>query len=73
MLEDLEGNQIRAVVKFNFVASNNEVEYEAILARIRLAKEMVAESVNIYSDSQLVVFLVARKYQAKEANTATYL
>ncbi|KAI5317241.1 hypothetical protein L3X38_036948 [Prunus dulcis] len=42
-------------LRFNFQASNNEAEYEALLAGLRLAKEMDARQIQIFSDSQLVV------------------
>ncbi|KAI5317310.1 hypothetical protein L3X38_037017 [Prunus dulcis] len=38
-----------------FQASNNEAEYEALLAGLRLAKEMDPKQIQIFSDSQLVV------------------
>ena len=47
--------KISYAMRLEFPASKNEVEYEALLARLRLAKEMRAEQLRIYSDSQLVV------------------
>ncbi|KAI5327752.1 hypothetical protein L3X38_027148 [Prunus dulcis] len=38
-------------LRFNFQASNNEAEYEALLAGLRLAKEMDARQIQIFSDS----------------------
>ena len=50
-----EGHRMHCTLRFGFKASNNEAEYEALIARINLAKEMKVESLEIYSDSQLVV------------------
>ena len=36
---------------FGFKASNNESEYEALIAGLNLVKEMKVESLEIYSDS----------------------
>ncbi|CAL9030056.1 unnamed protein product, partial [Prunus brigantina] len=47
-------------LRFKFHASNNEAEYEALLAGLRLAKEMGARQIQIFSDSQLVVHQVPR-------------
>lgn len=41
-------------LKFEFSASNNQVDYEALLAGLRLAKEVGARSVRCRIDSQLV-------------------
>ena len=50
-------------LRFDFQASNNEAEYEALIAGLHLAKEMKVESLEIYSDSQLV-FQITNEYQA---------
>ena len=46
-----EGHQMHCALRFGFKASNNEAEYEALIARLNLAKEMKIESLEIYSDS----------------------
>ena len=46
---------IEQVIWLNFLVSNNEIEYEAILAVINLAKSVSSEKLIIRSDSQLVV------------------
>ncbi|XP_031280628.1 uncharacterized protein LOC116139091 [Pistacia vera] len=63
LLESPEGNSIRVALRFRLVASNNQAEYEALLIRIRLAKEMGAMSIKIYSDSQLVVHQIFGEYK----------
>ncbi|XP_048599791.1 uncharacterized protein LOC125579923 [Brassica napus] len=40
---------------FGFAASNNEAEYESLIAGLRLAKAMKAKRISAYCDSQLVV------------------
>ncbi|GKV49673.1 hypothetical protein SLEP1_g56411 [Rubroshorea leprosula] len=42
-------------LKFNFQATNNVAEYEALLLGLRLAAELKVKRLQIYSDSQLVV------------------
>ena len=50
-----EGHQMYYTLRFGFKASNNEAKYETLIAGLNLAKEMKVESLEIYSDSQLVV------------------
>ena len=40
VLQSPKGLSIAQVVKFAFTASNNEVEYEVVLLRLRLTKEL---------------------------------
>ena len=42
---------MHCAIRFRFKASNNEVEYEALIAGLELAKEMKVESLEIFSDS----------------------
>ncbi|KAI5350866.1 hypothetical protein L3X38_003757 [Prunus dulcis] len=60
-------------LRFQFQASNNEAEYEALLAGLRLAKEMDARQIQIFSDSQLVVHQVNQDFTAKDASMTAYL
>ncbi|XP_052197235.1 uncharacterized protein LOC127804415 [Diospyros lotus] len=73
MLISPEGHRILYTLRFGFRATNNEAEYEALLAGLRLAKEVLAEAVVILSDSQLVVNQIRGEYQAKGAKMAAYL
>ena len=46
-----EGHRMPCALRFEFKASNNEAEYEALIAGLKLAKEMKVESLEIFSDS----------------------
>jgi hypothetical protein len=48
-----------------FPTSNNQAEYEAFLAGLRLAEDVRAKEIKICTDSQLIVSQVLREYQAK--------
>ncbi|XP_008219638.1 PREDICTED: uncharacterized protein LOC103319819 [Prunus mume] len=50
-----DGGKIEYALRFNFRTSNNEAEYEALLAGLRLAKSMSAKQISIHRDSQLIV------------------
>lgn len=58
---------------FNFKASNNEAEYEAVIIGLELALELRVRDIEIFSDSMLVVNQINREFQAKEERMAKYL
>ncbi|KAK3020146.1 hypothetical protein RJ639_003254 [Escallonia herrerae] len=68
-----EGFTIEYALCFGFQASNNEAEYEALLAGIRLAHALKVDSLSVYSDSQLVVNHVLGDYEARDERMAQYL
>ena len=68
-----EGYRMHCALKFGFKASNNEAEYEALITRLNLAKEIKVESLEIYSDSQLIVCHVTNEYQVRGEKMAAYL
>ncbi|XP_022886722.1 uncharacterized protein LOC111402573 [Olea europaea var. sylvestris] len=73
VLESPEGHLLNCAVRFSFGASNNAAEYEALLAGLRLAKEMQVRKLLASSDSQLVVNQVNGDFAAKDDNMRAYL
>ena len=49
-----EGDKIECMVCLDFPTTNNEAEYEVLVAGLDLAKAVGATSVVIYCDSQVV-------------------
>ncbi|XP_022849872.1 uncharacterized protein LOC111371959 [Olea europaea var. sylvestris] len=68
-----EGHKLNSAVMFGFKATNNVAEYEALLAGLRLAKEMQVKRLLISSDSQLVVSQGNGNFLAKDKTMASYL
>ncbi|PON74930.1 Ribonuclease H [Parasponia andersonii] len=68
-----EGHNIHYALRFKFPVSNNEAEYEALIAGLKLAQKMKAEMIEVYSDSQLVVCQVIGDYQARGERMIAYL
>ncbi|KAL0398237.1 UNVERIFIED_CONTAM: Transposon Ty3-G Gag-Pol polyprotein [Sesamum radiatum] len=55
VLESPQGDKLEYAIKLEYPSSNNEAEYEALLAGGELALAAGAKKIVIYSDSQLVV------------------
>ena len=68
-----EGIDIEYALRFGFQASNNEVEYEAVIARLNLAHSMEVDQLKVCSDSQLVVKRIEDTYEAKGEKMILYL
>lgn len=63
----LEGIRVEHSFRLCFKASNNEAEYEALLARLRVVLDLEAQEVEVYSDSRLVVNQVEGSFEAKDS------
>ncbi|GAU34163.1 hypothetical protein TSUD_162630 [Trifolium subterraneum] len=68
-----QGILIEVSLALSFPTSNNQAEYEAFLAGLRLAEDVGAKEIVIYTDSQLVASQVLGEYQAKNDNLSEYL
>nr|GFB14841.1 reverse transcriptase domain-containing protein [Tanacetum cinerariifolium] len=60
-------------LRFQFAASNNEDEYEALIASLRTATQMGVKNIQANVDSKLVANKVLGTYVAKEDNMIKYL
>ena len=60
-------------LRFGFQASNNEVEYEGVIAGLNLAHSMEADQLEASSDSQLVVKQIEDSYEARGETMILYL
>ncbi|CAA7052868.1 unnamed protein product [Microthlaspi erraticum] len=67
------GEVIEQSFRLGFVASNNEAEYEALIAGLRLAIGIGVNEINAFSDSQLVTSQYSGEYEAKEERMEAYL
>ncbi|GJS41644.1 reverse transcriptase domain-containing protein [Tanacetum coccineum] len=73
ILTNLEGAELTYALRFRFEATNNEDEYEALIAGLRIAEEMGVRNLQANVDSRLVANQVNRTYTAKEADMIRYL
>ena len=73
ILTSPEGIYIEYALRFGFQASNNEAEYEAVIAGLNLARSMEVDRLEVCSDSQLVVRQIEDAYEAKGEKMILYL
>ena len=64
---------IEKSLKLGFLATNNEAEYEALLVRMTMVQKMGGKTVEIFSDSRLVVGQVRGELEAKDLRMQEYL
>ncbi|XP_075499302.1 uncharacterized protein LOC142537693 [Primulina tabacum] len=67
------GEKIKLALRIDSRVTNNEAEYEAVLAGLQAAREVGASWVIIYSDSQLVAQQIKGTYVAKNEKMLKYL
>ncbi|GFY97538.1 hypothetical protein Acr_12g0000790 [Actinidia rufa] len=73
VLKSPEGAIFEQCLRFNFLVTNNEAEYEALLVGLRSANKLGVLEICIYSDSKLVVNQVTGKFEAWGIKMAKYL
>ncbi|GJU77249.1 reverse transcriptase domain-containing protein [Tanacetum coccineum] len=60
-------------MRLNFTGTNNQAEYEALLAGLRIAKKMKVQSLSINVDSKLVASQINGSYEAFHETMVKYL
>ncbi|XP_022843129.1 uncharacterized protein LOC111366648 [Olea europaea var. sylvestris] len=63
---------IQCALRFEFEATNNEAEYEAVIIAVELAINLELENIKIYSDSQLVVGQIEGTFNRKDEKMSLY-
>ncbi|XP_075478890.1 uncharacterized protein LOC142519746 [Primulina tabacum] len=67
------GEKIKLALRIDSRVTNNEAEYEAVLAGLQATREVGASRVIIYSDSQLFTQQIKGTYEAKNEKMLKYL
>jgi len=63
---------IEQAMKFEFKTSNNQAEYEAIIAGLHLAIELEITNITCKSDSRLVIRQLTEEYEVRETLLQQY-
>ena len=69
----LEKVIIEKSLRLDFSATNNEVEYEALLERMAMVQRMGGKSIKLFSDLRLVVSPIRGEFEAKDERMQGYL
>ncbi|XP_065635387.1 uncharacterized protein LOC136070035 [Quercus suber] len=73
VLQSPEGDTVECMVRLEFPTTNNEAEYEALIAGLDLVKAAGAEKVIVYCDSQVIVNQISGEYECKGERMKKYL
>ncbi|GJY23089.1 reverse transcriptase domain-containing protein, partial [Tanacetum coccineum] len=60
-------------LRLTFPSTNNEAEYEALLAGLRIARQMNISNIEVKVDSKLVASQINESYEASKDNMIKYL
>lgn len=60
-----DGEELRSSLKLKLKTTNNEAEYEAVLAGFGLAREMGVEQVEVRNNSQVIVEHILSEFKVK--------
>ncbi|XP_020207378.1 uncharacterized protein LOC109792381 [Cajanus cajan] len=72
ILASPSGITVEQSLRFGFWASNNQAEYEALLAGMRLATKMGVKKVICWTDSKILAEQVNNNFQVKDSNLLQY-
>ena len=64
---------IEKSLRLDFLATNNEAEYETLLEGMTMVQRMGGKSIRLFSDSRLVVGQVRGEFEAKDERMQGYL
>ena len=73
VMQSPEGDKLKHKIRLQYQATNNEVEYEALLKGLELAKSVEAKSIFVLEYSQLIMGQINGMYEAKEGRMKKYL
>ncbi|XP_075659134.1 uncharacterized protein LOC142629017 [Castanea sativa] len=72
VLKSLEGGEIECMIHLDFPTTNNEAEYEALIAGLDLAKAVGAVNMVVHCDSQVITSQVNNKFECKGEKMKKY-
>ena len=73
VLHTSEGDKIECIIRLDFPMTNNEAEYEALVAGLDLARATGVENMVVYCDSQVVINQINGNYKCKNVRMKKYL
>ena len=65
VIQTPEGDKIECMIRLDFPTTNNEAEYEALVAGLDLVKAVGAENMIVHCDSQVITSQINGEYECK--------
>ncbi|KAK8954142.1 hypothetical protein KSP39_PZI002328 [Platanthera zijinensis] len=73
ILTSPEGTRIEQALKIRFTLTNNHAEYEAIIAGLRLARDLGIQDIRVFTDSLVVARHINGEFEVREPTLQLYL
>ena len=73
VIQTSEGDQIECMIRLDFPTTNNEAEYEALVAGLDIAKVASAENMIMHCDSQVITSQINGNYECRNERMKEYL
>ncbi|XP_050258885.1 uncharacterized protein LOC126703866 [Quercus robur] len=73
VIQTPQGDKIQCMIRLDFPTTNNEVEYEALVTGLDLAKVAGAKNIIVHCDSQVVTSQINGDYECKNDRMKRYL
>jgi ribonuclease HI len=65
LIEDSSGNRLKEIRRYLGKATNNQAEYTALLIGLKVSREMGADDISVFADSELLVKQMKGEYKVK--------
>ena len=73
IIQTPKGDKIECMIRLDFPTTNNEAEYEALVAGLDLAKAAGAENMIMHCDSQEIMSQINGDYECRNERMKKYL
>ena len=72
VIQTTEGDKIECMIRLDFPTTNNEAEYEALVAGLDLAKAAGTENMVVHCDSQVITSQINGDYECRNERMKKY-
>ena len=73
VIQTPEGDKIECMIRLDFSTTNNEAEYEALVASLDLVRAAGAENMIIHCDSKVITSQINGDYECRNERMKKYL
>ncbi|XP_065622551.1 uncharacterized protein LOC136064573 [Quercus suber] len=73
LIQTTDGEKIKCMIRQDFPTTNNEAEYEALVAGLDLARAAGAEDMVVHCDSQVIIGQISGAYECRGKKMKKYL